>query len=296
MQLRQSQRQQTKIKMALQGSSGSGKTYSALLIAYGITNDWSKIAIIDTESKSADLYAHLGQYKVLTLDAPHSPERYVEAISLCENSGIEVIIIDSISHCWEYLLDFHSNLVGNSFQNWNKVNPRQRLFIDKILNSTSHIIATMRVKQDYVLNQKEGKYIPEKVGLKSVMRDGIDYEFTIVLDIDIKHNAVASKDRTNLFMNKPEFVITANTGTEIKEWCASAVTPELIKEEIKNAKTIDELNAVFRKYSTWYNLLQDDFMKRKQELQPMKEPVQKVIANLQNFSINGTHNSTQQHQ
>lgn len=296
MQLRQSQRQQTKIKMALQGSSGSGKTMSALLIAYGITNDWNKIAIIDTESKSADLYAHLGQYKVLTLDTPHSPERYVEAITLCENSGIEVVIIDSISHCWEYLLDFHANLVGNSFQNWNKVNPRQKLFIDKILNSSAHIIATMRVKQDYVLNQKDGKYIPEKVGLKSVMRDGIDYEFTIVLDIDIKHNAIASKDRTNLFMNKPEFVINIQTGKAIKQWCESAVTPELIKEAIRKVKSLEELNTVFRKYSTWYNLLQDDFMKRKQELQPMKEPVQNVIANLQNFSTNGTHNSTQQHQ
>jgi len=77
----------------------------------------------------------------------------------------------------------------------------------------------MRTKQDYVLNEKNGKMIPEKVGLKSVMRDGIDYEFTLVLDIDMKHFAKASKDRTGLFMDKPEFVISPDTGKAILNWC-----------------------------------------------------------------------------
>ena len=99
MQLRQSSRTQAKIKLALQGCSGSGKTMSALLLAYGITNNWGKIAVIDTEFSSADLYAHLGSYNVLSLDEPFTPEKYIEAISVCEKAGMEVIIIDSISHC-----------------------------------------------------------------------------------------------------------------------------------------------------------------------------------------------------
>ena len=222
MQLRQSERRQAKIKMALQGSAGGGKTYSSLLLAKGLTNgDFSKVAIIDTENGSADLYAHLGNYNVLSLQPPFTPQKYVEAIELCEKAGMEVIILDSISHCWDYLLDYHSSLAGNSFTNWAKIKPLEKLFIDKILQTNAHIIATMRTKQDYVLNQKDGKFIPEKVGLKSVQRDGLDYEFTLVFDIDIKHFAVSSKDRTGLFMGKPEFTISENTGKEILEWCNS---------------------------------------------------------------------------
>ena len=112
---------------------------------------------------------------------------------------MEVIIIDSISQCWDNLLEYHANLQGNSFTNWQKITPRMNAFMQKILQSPSHVICTMRCKQDYVLSEKNGKMIPEKVGLKAVMRDGIDYEFTIVLDINMKHQAIASKDRTSLF-------------------------------------------------------------------------------------------------
>ena len=222
MQLRQSERRQAKIKIGLQGCAGGGKTYSSLLLAKGLTNgDFSKVAIIDTENGSADLYAHLGNYNVLSLAPPFTPENYIKAIDVCEKAGIEVIIIDSISHEWDELLDFHSKLAGNSFTNWAKVTPRQKAFVDKILQTNAHIIATMRTKQDYVLNQKDGKFIPEKVGLKSVQRDGLDYEFTLVFDVDIKHFVVSSKDRTGLFMGKPEFTISENTGKEILEWCNS---------------------------------------------------------------------------
>lgn len=117
MNLRQSHRKQAKIKLALEGCSGSGKSMSSLLLAFGMTNDWTKIAVIDTENGSADLYAHLGQYNVLTLQAPFTPEKYIEAITVCENAEMEVIIIDSISHCWDYLLEYHSSLQGNSFTN-----------------------------------------------------------------------------------------------------------------------------------------------------------------------------------
>ena len=216
MQLRQSERKRAKIKMALQGSAGSGKTYSSLLLAQGLTNgDFSKVAIIDTENGSADLYANLGNYNVLSLTPPFTPENYIKAIEVCENAGMEVIILDSISQSWEELLDYHSSLAGNSFTNWAKVTPRQNAVIDKILQCNAHVIATMRTKQDYVLNQKDGKFIPEKVGLKAVQRNDLDYEFTIVFDVDIKHFAVSSKDRTGLFMDKPEFKISAETGKMI---------------------------------------------------------------------------------
>lgn len=129
--------------MALQGSAGSGKTFSSLLIAKGLAQgDFSKVAIIDTENGSADLYAHLGNYNVLSLRPPFTPQKYVEAIEVCEKADMQVIIIDSISHCWDYLLDYHSSLAGNSFTNWAKIKPLEKLFMDKILQSQAHIIAT----------------------------------------------------------------------------------------------------------------------------------------------------------
>ena len=204
--------------MALEGPSGSGKTYSALLLAYGITKDWSKIAVIDSENGSADLYAGLGGYYVLPI-REFSPENYIAAINVCEQAGMEVIIIDSISQSWDYLLDYHASLLGNSFTNWAKITPRQNALMQRILSCNAHVICTMRTKQDYVLNDKNGRQVPEKVGLKACMRDGVEYEFTIVLDIDIMHRATASKDRTGLFMGRPEFVITPKVGAYILNWC-----------------------------------------------------------------------------
>lgn len=291
MQLRISERKKAKIKMALQGSSGSGKTNSALFLAKGLTGgDLTKVAIVDSENGSADLYSHLGKYNVLTLSPPFTPEKYIEAIAVCEKAGMEVIILDSISHAWDELLDFHSKLAGNSFTNWNKVTPRQRAFVDKMLQTNAHIIATMRTKQDYVLNQKDGKYVPEKVGLKSVQRDGLDYEMTIVFDIDIKHYTTCSKDRTGLFMGKPEFVITEKTGETILNWCNSGAetTLEEAKEKIKHCESIEGLKSLYSLYTEWREELNRDFTNRKKEIEFTDS-----LLNPQNFSVNGSHSTTQ---
>lgn len=287
MELRKSERKKAKIKMALQGSSGSGKTYSSLLLAQGLTNgDFSKIAIIDSENGSADLYAHLGQYNVLSLKPPFTPENYIKAIEVCEKAGIEVIIVDSISQSWEELLDYHSSLAGNSFTNWAKVTPRQNAFIDKILQADAHIIATMRTKQDYVLNQKDGKFIPEKVGLKAIQRNDLDYEFTLVFDIDIKHFAVSSKDRTGLFMGKPEFIINSETGKKILDWCNSGTNLQDARAKIKATKKVEELKVLYNQYSNWRELLEYDFKLQKETIN-----TRELLLNPQNFSSNGhTHN------
>lgn len=283
MQLRQSERKKAKIKMALQGSAGSGKSMSALLLANGLTNgELSKVAVIDSENGSADLYAHLGHYNVLTLKPPFTPENYIKAIEVCEQAGMEVIIIDSISQSWGELLDYHSSLAGNSFTNWAKVTPRQNAFIDKILQADAHIIATMRTKQDYVLNQKDGKFIPEKVGLKAVQRNDLDYEFTLVFDIDIKHFAVSSKDRTGLFMGKPEFIINSNTGKKILEWCNSGTNLQDAREKIKATKTVDELKVLYNQYSNWRELLEYDFKLQKDTIN-----AKELLLNPKTFSTNG---------
>lgn len=248
MKIRQSERRQAKMKLAIQGPAGSGKTMSALLLAAGMASSWSKIAVIDTENGSADLYAHLGPYNVLQFHDPFTPERYVQALELCEKAGMEVIIIDSISQCWDYLLEFHAGLQGNSFANWSKITPRQNSFLQKIIQSKSHIVATMRTKQDYVLNEKNGKMVPEKVGLKAIQRDNVDYEFTLVLDLDIKHHATASKDRTSLFMGQPEFTITAQTGQAILQWCQNGEAEVVIADKIEACDSIEELMSLYRQF------------------------------------------------
>jgi len=222
MEIRTATRSNAKIKLAIQGISGSGKTLSSLLMAYGITNDWTKICLIDTEACSADLYSHLGNYKVIPLTAPFAPESYILAITMCEQAGVEVIIVDGISHLWEFLLKTHSAMAGNSFVNWGKITPRWDTFIQKILQSQSHIIATMRAKTGYVLNEKNGKVVPEKVGLRAICREGTDYEFTVVLNIDQNHQAKAVKDRTGIFQ-QASFVPNVEIGTKFLNWCKAAV-------------------------------------------------------------------------
>lgn len=264
MNFRKATRKQAKIKLAIQGPSGAGKTYSALLLAKGLVSDWSKVVIIDTENNSADLYAHLGDYNVLPLSPPHSPERYSKAIDLCLQNDIQVIILDSISHCWDYLLDTHAQMTGNSFTNWSKITPRHKSFIQKILAVDKHIIATMRTKQDYVINQKNGKNIPEKIGLKAIQRDGVDYEFTILLELNSTHQATATKDRTNLFHSSSNFTISESTGEQISSWCTQGISASAIKSKVGDCQTLDELKSLYKAYPEWYKELEPLFSKQKQ--------------------------------
>lgn len=264
MTLQQSERKNVKIKMALKGCSSSGKSLSSLLIAKGLTQgNLSKVVVIDTEN-SIDLYAHVGKFNVLNLHQPYSPESYIQAINECEKAGMEVIIIDSISHCWHYLLQLHGTMEGNSFTNWNKISPLQNAFVDKITQSPCHIICTMRSKQDYIIQTNNGKTTIEKIGLKAIQRNEIEYEFTIVLDIDMTHKAKAIKDRTNLFMDKPAFKITEATGRNILSWCSCDIKLDVIKSKIKETTTIEELTSLYNMYPHFYNLLSEDFVNQKE--------------------------------
>lgn len=234
--LRPAERSQAKIRLGLSGPAGSGKTYSALQIAFGLCGDWTKIAIIDTEHYSADFYSDMGKYNVLSLDPPFSPERYIEAIEACENAKMEVIIIDSITHEWDGpggCLEIQEKL-GGKWQNWAEVTPRHRQFIDTILSSSCHVITCVRSKVDYALSQDNGKVKVEKVGMKDVTREGFDYELTLDLDLDLNHNARCSKDRTGLFMDQPPFVPSSDIGRRIAEWCVKGSPAPIRQRPTKN--------------------------------------------------------------
>ena len=226
--LAKAQRSKSKLRLGISGSAGSGKTYSALKIAYGLTHDWSKIAVIDTERGSADLYSNLGEYLTGQINAPYTPQKYIDAIHECEESGVECIIIDSLSHCWNAeggMLDEQNILTkksGNSYTAWRDITPLHDKLVDTILTSKCHIIATLRSKTEYVLEtNSKGKQVPKKVGMKRIFRQGIDYEFTVCFELDNEHNAIATKDRTTLFTGLT-FVPDEKIGEQLAEWLEDA--------------------------------------------------------------------------
>jgi hypothetical protein len=277
MQLQKAQRHQVKLRLGLSGASGFGKSYSALLLAYGITEDWTKIAVIDTENNSASLYSHLGDFNVVSLNQPYSPERYIEAIKLCEEKQMEVIIIDSITHEWNGkggCLQIHEQL-GGRFQDWAKLTPRHQGFIDAILQSNCHIITTVRKKMDYSMDRdSSGKTRVVKHGLKDITREGFSYELTVDFEIiNENHMAKATKDRTGLFMDKPEILITKGVGRMLINWCNEGVSIADAKKEIAECTTVEGLRHLYQKYLPLKKELNDTILNRKQEIEAVKSMI-----------------------
>lgn len=251
--LQKASRKRAKIKMQVGGSAGAGKTYSSLLIAYGLCGDWNKIAVIDTENESANLYADLGEYFTINV-TDYSPESYVKAIEMCEEAGIEVVIIDSSTHCWEWCNDYNSKMSGNSFQNWGITMKKFNKFKNKLLQAPMHIISTVRKKEEYAMEKDaNGKTLIVKKGLKEIQKGEMTYEFTIVLDIDSDHTCTSSKDRTNLFVDAEPFMVTVETGQKILNWCNSGAVMDkeaMLREAlilINSADSIEELKSIILK-------------------------------------------------
>ena len=257
--LRKAQRRAAKIRLGLASPSGGGKTYSALLIAKGLAGSWDKVAIIDTENGSADLYSHLGDFNVLQLTAPYHPEKYIDAIRECEQAGMEVIIIDSITHEWSGVggclelqqIATERQRIKNTYTAWKEVTPRHQKFIDAVLQSNCHIITTVRSKTDYLQVEHEGKKSIQKVGMAQVTRDGFEYELTVSLELDVNHYAVTSKDRTCLFEGKPSFVPSEETGKMLKEWCESGVDiRKQCLDDIEKCQSKADVDALIAKYDS----------------------------------------------
>ncbi len=229
------QKQETKLKIALSGPSGSGKTYSALRLATGIGRALKEnpvIAVVDTENGSAALYSDKFKFVTVTMTPPYLTKKYTRGIDEAIREGVDVLILDSISHAWSGtggILQRKEGLdaggKGNSYTNWAKFTPEHERFVASILHSNIHIIACMRSKTEHVLVEIRGKSVPKKVGMAPIQRSGIEYEFTTVFDIGINHEAEVSKDRTGLF-GEHVFQITEDTGKDLVEWLGAAPTPK----------------------------------------------------------------------
>jgi AAA domain len=251
--LKKATRKQVKLRLNISAPSGAGKTYSALKMAKGLCGDWTKIAVIDTENGSASLYSDLGEFSVIDLTPPFSPEKYTEALQLCEQSGMEVCIIDSSSHEWTTLLEQNETLAqtsfrGNTWAAWSKSTPRHDRFVNSVLHSNMHVITCTRSKTETI--QEGGKV--KKVGMKDLQRDGWEYELTISLNLDRDtHLATPSKDRTNLFDGKQPFLITEKTGEQIANWCNSGESElQVAINEMEIVSSLEDLKTVWSKYKS----------------------------------------------
>ena len=192
MKFTQARRTQRQLRFALIGPPGSGKTMSSLKIARGLVGPAGRIALIDTENHSASLYADTVDFDTLALTS-FAPDQYVKAIHAAEDAGYDALVIDSLSHAWSgkdgalEQVDKRSarDPRGNSFTAWREVTPQHNTMVDALVRSRMHLLVTMRVKVDYVMekNERTGKMEPRKVGLAPVQREGLEYEFDVVADM-----------------------------------------------------------------------------------------------------------------
>jgi hypothetical protein len=235
--IRKATRKQAKLRLGLMGASGSGKTYSALRLGC----EFAKLlgtknpVLIDTEKNRSEIYANEFTFDVIQLGAPYSPERYNEAIHTCEKEGYKVIIIDSISHEWNGtggILEIWSGL-GNRQTDWKELTPRHQRFIETILQSDAHIIATVRSKAEYQAEQNDkGKIYLKKVGTSPQQRDGLDFEMTAMLALNENHYAQSDSDKTHLFDGQSQ-ILDENTAKRIFDWLNSGEPYQEKKEEPK---------------------------------------------------------------
>lgn len=257
MQFTKAERKKSKLRLALAGPSGSGKTYGALLVAKGLGG---KIAVIDTEKGSASLYSDLVDFDVLELEPPYSPSNYVSAVKLAEKCGYDVVIIDSITHEWTGsggCLEMNEETAkakyrGNTWSAWNDTKAKHRVFIDTLLSCQAHIIVTMRSKTETAQVEVNGKKQVQKLGMKSEQNDGIEYEFTTVLDLIHDGNfALPSKDRTGLFApDCNPFKLSEDIGRKLAEWLDSGKNPQdelnRFSETCSTVETMEQLQAEFK--------------------------------------------------
>ncbi len=273
MEIKKASRQEAKLRIGLSGASGFGKTYSALLIAFGMTNDWAKICVIDSENSSASLYSHLGNFNIIDLQAPFTPEKYIEAIILGEKSCMEVIIIDSITHEWSGsggCLEIHEQL-GGRWQDWAKVTPRHQAFVDTILQSKCHVITCVRRKIEYSLDtDSNGRMKVTKLGTKEVTKEGFEFELTLNFELINEHHLTkASKDRTGLFMNKPEFVINSTTGKKLIQWAKNTMTKTELQQKITECNNMQELTELYNANLDLAKTIEQDFVAKRDLLKQL---------------------------
>lgn len=254
MAFQKAKREQIYPKVALIGASGSGKSYSALRLATGAVKKMGKgkkIYYIDSEGGRGKYYANEFDYEYASIEAPYTTEKYINLIEeATSQSDCGVLIVDSTSHCWAGkggILEQHSNMPGNSYTNWAKLTPKYNKFVDTILLSPAFIICCVRGKDEYVMEEKNGKQVPKKIGLGGEIRQNFEYEMSVAFNIDqTNHVAMATKDNTHLFDDRYD-VLTEKDGESLYDWANTGDKPAPKPKVddvpiVKETETLREVN------------------------------------------------------
>jgi AAA domain len=234
------EKKRVKLKLGVAGPSGSGKTLGALAL---IKNLWpgAKVLCVDTENQSAELYSDhplAPEFDELPLAPPFTSERYEACIDLAVKQGYDVCLIDGITHQWEgdggilRRKDKLDQRPGNqnSYMNWNTFTPEHTHFLEVIKQAPIHILATMRSRQDYEIVNENGKAKPVKLGMAPIVREGTEYEFTIVFDVQMDHLCTLSKNRTGLFEGKVIDLADPQVAADLRAWLESGKAVEAAKD------------------------------------------------------------------
>lgn len=247
----------SKARIAIEGPSGAGKTYTALTTARALGQ---RIALIDTEHRSASLYADEFDFDTLELDS-YDPQVLIQALAAAGQDGYEVVIVDSLSHFWmgtDGMLEQVDRAAkrsagGNTFGGWKEMRPVERRMIEAMLAYPGHLIATMRTKTEWVIEENDrGKKVPRKIGLKAEQREGLEYEFTLVATMDQENTLVVTKSRcktlSGAVVNRPDESFGRTLGEWLEDGEAGPTAAELRDEVTENPDaTYDELIALYRK-------------------------------------------------
>jgi hypothetical protein len=220
---------ESKLRMAIAGPSGSGKTYTALAVAAELVPG-GKVAVIDTEHGSAAKYADLFAFDVAHAAPPYHPDGLIKLVTYAANNGYDVIIVDSTTHYWSGaggVLDLKDDAERrmrnpNSYTAWKDVTPIHQRMVDALISVPAHVIVTMRSKQEYVLVEKNGKQVPQKMGMAPIQRDGFEYEFDVMMDMDVKNVGHVTKTRCPALTDRDFVKPGADMAAILREWLTGA--------------------------------------------------------------------------
>lgn len=279
------------VKVFLSGVSGSGKSYSAQLLAEGMADEIEaqtgtrpNIIMFNTEGSRGRYYANEFKYDIWPtkdIEEKMTPEDftidlYVDWINFtCEDAkknGIPpIIIIDGVTPAWDYAKALHAK-AGGAFKDWKKVDPHWNNFCRTIVASKAHIIACARGKSQYVVDGDKGSQKVKKMGVGADMRDGFDFEFTCSFNIDQQtHSASVDKDNTHIFDSRNvEKKLTKNDGVSLIKWANSDVA-KTVSKKAETAKVDTEIKKE--------NKTSDDTVTLSECITQIKSSVDNVLEN-----------------
>ena len=265
---KKAEKKQGKLRLAIFGPSGAGKTYSALRIASGMGG---KIAVIDTERGSASKYASIFKFDTAMPEKP-TVESFCEYINGA-SGNYDILITDSLSHAWTELLEEIDHIAkakyrGNTWSAWSEGGPIQRKLINTILNFPGHIIATMRSKTEWQTekDEKTGKSRPVRIGLTPEQGKGIEYEFDMLIEINPDHIATVLKDRTSKYQDKILDKPGEEFGKSLIDWLNEGVSVDTVRKQLEKAKTMEDLKVLWSSYPEFHSEIKDLFTKKKEDI------------------------------